>query len=116
MTPYLRVIATFLPGDSILDRTVKPPMADAQSFDRNLVQGTKNVLASAHDLFSPSQLAQVHQTAQKFAATLDLFFDPATECTPGMEETLEHSRESVRQFLKTGSQIYGSISMALEAV
>jgi hypothetical protein len=33
-----------------------------------------------------------------------------------MEETVEHSRESVRQFIKAGSQLYGSISLTLEAV
>jgi hypothetical protein len=91
-------------------------MADSQSFDRNLTQGAKNVIASVNDLFEPSQLLQIHQTSQKFAATLDSLLDPALQHTPGMEETLEHSRESVRQFLKTGSQIYGSVSMSLEGV
>jgi hypothetical protein len=90
--------------------------ADGQSFDRNVAQGAKNVIASVNDLFVPSQLTQIQQTAQRFASTLDLYLDPAPQCTSGMEDTLDHSRESVRQFLKTGSQIYGSISMSLESV
>jgi late competence protein required for DNA uptake (superfamily II DNA/RNA helicase) len=87
---------------------------DKNLFDRRLVSGTKNIFGSAKELFDPPVVATTHQTLTKFAATLDALVEPALEVTPVMDDTLEHSCDSVRQFLKAGSQIYGSISMSLQ--
>jgi hypothetical protein len=89
---------------------------DKAAFDNRLSLGAKNIISSSRELFEPAPLAHTQQTARRFAGVLELLLEPAPDYVPAMEEVLEHSRESVRQFIKAGSQIYGDISLALDSV
>lgn len=87
---------------------------DSALFGGRMSLGAKNVIASSCDLFEPVYLSQTQHSAMAFASTLENLLDDAPQATPQMEETLEHARESVRQFIKTASQLYGSIGTTLE--
>ena len=87
---------------------------DCALFDSRMALGAKNVIASSSDLFEPTYLVNTQRSALAFASTLETRLDEAPQATPQMEETLDCARESVRQFIKTASQLYGSVGTTLE--
>jgi hypothetical protein len=89
---------------------------DRALFGRKMVAGAQNVIGSSKELFEPPTVGATFQTAGRFAAATESLLDAAPSYGPKMGESLDHSRESVRQFIKTGAQLFGSISVALEAV
>lgn len=87
---------------------------DRALFQHKMTIATKNVISSAHELFEPTYLASTQRSAMNFANSLEALLESAPHMAPIMEDTLDHSRESVRQFIKTASQLYGSIGTSLE--
>jgi hypothetical protein len=85
-------------------------------FSGKLDQGARNVLSSARELFECTSGVNIWRTADRFASVLESVLEPAPSLVDGMDASLEHSRESVRHFIKAGSQIYGSISLVLASV
>ena len=89
---------------------------DNSLFHSRMSQGAKNVISSSRELFEPTYLSNTQHSALNFAASLEALLDEAPEMTPAMEETLDASREAVRQFIKSASQLYGSVATTLEKV
>jgi len=84
-------------------------------FRKKMVLGTNDVIASSKNIFEP--LVPINQNpAIKFAMSLEGIIDRAPEYAPHMDQTLEKSRDSVRNFIKTASQLFGKISNNLESV
>jgi hypothetical protein len=89
---------------------------DLELFSRKMVSGAQNVIGGSKDLFEPALIATTFQTAGRFAAATEHLLDGAPAQGPKMAQSLDHSRESVRQFIKTASELFGRISVALETV
>ncbi|KAH0787438.1 hypothetical protein GPJ56_008633 [Histomonas meleagridis] len=87
---------------------------DRKLYKENVLLGTKNLLSSSKVLFEPRAAQTTIEITNNFSQNLEDLFEQAPYYTPVMEETLENSRESVRQFIKTVSQLFGSISSTLE--
>ena len=87
---------------------------DRKLFQENVLSGTKNVMSSSKFLFEPKTVPITISITNNFSQNLEDLFEQAPYYTPVMEETLEYSRESVRQFIKSVSQLFGSISSTLE--
>jgi hypothetical protein len=81
-----------------------------------MVSGAQNVIGGSKDLFEPASIGATFQTAGRFAAATESLLDAAPSYGPRMGQSLDHSRESVRQFIKTAAQLFGRITVALEAV
>ena len=89
---------------------------DQVLFNQKMNDATKNVIAGSNDIFGPNTTQPLELAATRFANAIDNLLNQAPQCTPLIEDTLDHSRESVRQFIKTASQLYGNISLTLESV
>jgi hypothetical protein len=89
---------------------------DRALFGRKMVSGAQDVIGSSKELFEPVAIGATFQSAGRFAAATESLLDAAPSYGPKMGQSLDHSRESVRQFIKTGAQLFGQISVALEAV
>jgi hypothetical protein len=90
--------------------------ADLSLFNQKMVSGVQNVISSSKNLFVPAFIATTFQTAGRFAGTTESLLDGAPTYGPKMAQSLDHSRESVRQFIKTASELFGRISVTLESV
>ena len=88
---------------------------DRALFHQKTSTGFSSVLTGANEIFGPSNSAATQAAAQRFANSLDELMSKAPLYTPDMEDTLDKSRESVRQFIKTASQLFGNISITLES-
>jgi hypothetical protein len=89
---------------------------DLALFRRKMGGGAQSVISGSKDLFEPPVIATTFQTAGRFASATEALLDSAPTYGPKMSQSLDHSRESVRQFIKTASQLFGRISVALESV
>jgi hypothetical protein len=79
-------------------------------------QGTQNLLSSSKELFEPPSLNAAQASIARFGNTLEDPMERAPQCSRELENILDHSRESVRQFIKAASQLFGTISITLESV
>jgi hypothetical protein len=89
---------------------------DSALFEKRMTAGTKNVIASAKDLFSPPFIPATISSLTKFATVVEPLIEGAPTSSTKMGESLEHSRESSRQFIKSASQLFGEISVTLAKV
>jgi hypothetical protein len=89
---------------------------DRALFGRKMSSGAQGVISSSKDLFDPAIIGATFQAAGRFAAATESLLDAAPSHAPTMGQSLDHSRESVRQFIKTAAQLFGRISVSLEAV
>lgn len=89
---------------------------ERELFIDNVSSAANNMFTSSRALFEPKNSAQFLSTINKFSNSLDPLFERAPEYTPLIEETLDHSRESVRQFIKSVAQLFGSITTTLECI
>lgn len=76
--------------------------------------GTRNMIDSTKQIFQPATAEEINPAA-KFASINDLL-DNAPNYTPEIEDTLNKSIDSVKQFIKTASQLFGKISYSMESV
>lgn len=89
---------------------------DHALFNQKMTAGTKNVMLGANSVFGTNNCHKTIEAANHFAKELEGLLSQAPQCTPQIEDMLDHSRESVRQFIKTASELYGNISLTLETV
>lgn len=91
-------------------------LMERKLFIDNMSATAKNVISSSNALFEPKNSASILSSVNRFSTTLEPLFEQAPFYTPVMEKTLDHSRESVRQFIKTIAQLFGNITTTLECV
>ncbi|KAK8846213.1 hypothetical protein M9Y10_020219 [Tritrichomonas musculus] len=89
---------------------------DHALFNQKMTAGTKNVILGANAVFGTNNCHKTIEAANRFAKELEGLLSQAPLYTPQLEDNLDHSRESVRQFIKTASELYGNISLTLESV
>jgi hypothetical protein len=89
---------------------------DGALFERRMTAGTRNVIASAKDLFTPPFIPTTISSLAKFATVVEPLIEGAPTSSTKMGEALEHSRESSRQFIKAASELFGQITVALGTV